>query len=277
MEISDLSRQSNIPVSTIKFYLRAGLLPKPVKTGKTKAYYSPEYLSRLELIKKLQKEKGMSLKKISEIIEIIDGWKGSGPENGKYKNKNIKGFIIECAIKLFRKKGYDNSTIADIVEATEIGRGTFYKYFKNKKELFLECVKNIILNEAKITETEEINIDQENNLLAMFDKRSQAHFKEYPLWRDMINMLRVAAMNDPTGFAGQLEEAIGLKVNLFKKGMDKFIKDGLFKKVNPLVAAVMILGIQEYCFEYFSKATPETQEKIRNDVNNILLYGLLKE
>ncbi len=277
MEISDLSRQSGIPVSTIKFYLRAGLLPKPVKTGKTKAYYSPEYLNRLELVKKLQNEKGMSLKKIGEIIELIDDWKVSGPENGKYKNKNIKSFIIESAIKLFRKKGYDNTTIADIVEATDIGRGTFYKYFQNKKELFLECVKTIILNEGKIAETEAIDIDKDNNLLALFDKRSQAHFKEYPLWRDMINMLRVAAMNDPAGFAGQLEEAIGLKVNLFKRGLDKFIKDGLFKEVNPLVAAVMILGIQESCFEYFAKAAPETQEKIRNDVNEILLYGLLKK
>ncbi len=74
----------------------------------------------------------------------------------------------------------------------------------------------------------------------------------------------------------QLEEAIGLKVNLFKRGLDKFIKDGLFKEVNPLVAAVMILGIQESVFEYFAKAAPETQEEIRNDVNEILLYGLLK-
>lgn len=277
MEISDLSRESGIPISTIKYYLRAGLLPKPFKLGKTKAHYTPEYLNRLKLIKKLQTEKKMPLKEIGEIIEMTDDWKGVGPDNGKYRKKNIRGVIVEFSIKLFRKKGYDNTTVADIVKATKIGRGTFYKYFKNKKELFIECVKDIIFNEAKIKDAEGTIIGNEGNLLTLFDKYSHAYFKEYPLWKDMINMLRVATMNDPDGFSDKLEEAIGLKVDLFQKGIKKFIGKRLFREVNPLVVSVMLLGIQEYCEEYFSRAAPGKREDIRREINDILIYGLLKK
>ncbi len=277
MEISELSKHSGIPISTIKYYLRAGLLPKPVKTGKTKAYYSKEYLNRLKLIKKLQIEENMSLKKISGIIEMVDDWKGPGPIPDKSGSNNFKTFLIESAITLFRKKGYDNTTIADIVDTLKIGRGTFYKYFKNKKELFIECVKNVIVSEAKAVGTTQITSEYKNNLLALFDNYSHAYFREYPLWRDMIHMLRVAAMNDPDKFTDQLNEAVELKVNLFDKGIQKFIRKGLFKGINSMVLAVMLLGIQEYCNEYFARATPDVQEKVRNDINEILLHGLLKK
>ncbi len=61
MTLSTLSALSNIPVSTIKFYIRKKLVPKPKKSRGTKAYYSSKHLNRLKLIKKIQKESSMPL------------------------------------------------------------------------------------------------------------------------------------------------------------------------------------------------------------------------
>lgn len=49
--------------------------------------------------------------------------------------------IIEAGIEIFSAKGYYNTHIADIVELVGIAKGTFYLYFKSKKELFVALIK----------------------------------------------------------------------------------------------------------------------------------------
>lgn len=44
--------------------------------------------------------------------------------------------IVEAALDLFIKKGYDNTTIQDIAEKLHIAQGLCYRYFKSKQELF---------------------------------------------------------------------------------------------------------------------------------------------
>ena len=46
MRISDLSRQSGVPVATIKFYLREQLLPPGEPTGRNQAVYLDRHLRR---------------------------------------------------------------------------------------------------------------------------------------------------------------------------------------------------------------------------------------
>ena len=43
--------------------------------------------------------------------------------------------IIDCAIALFFEKGYEATTIADILERTKLSKGAFYHHFESKEEL----------------------------------------------------------------------------------------------------------------------------------------------
>lgn len=47
-----------------------------------------------------------------------------------------KGQILEAAVKVFSKKGLNNTKISDIAEEAAIGKGTIYEYFKSKDEVF---------------------------------------------------------------------------------------------------------------------------------------------
>ena len=58
-----------MPVPTIKHYLREGLLPEPVKTSRNMAYYPPEFVDRIRLIKRLQEERFMPLKAIKAVLD----------------------------------------------------------------------------------------------------------------------------------------------------------------------------------------------------------------
>ncbi|MCR5181391.1 MAG: TetR/AcrR family transcriptional regulator; helix-turn-helix transcriptional regulator [Clostridia bacterium] len=51
------------------------------------------------------------------------------------KTKSTKIIIVEAAWDLFYKKGYEYTTIDDIVESSHTSKGSFYHYFRSKSEL----------------------------------------------------------------------------------------------------------------------------------------------
>jgi DNA-binding transcriptional MerR regulator len=72
LRISEVSERSGVPVATIRHYLREGLLPEPVKTSRNMAYYPPEFVERIRLIKQLQEERFMPLRVIRELLDRDD-------------------------------------------------------------------------------------------------------------------------------------------------------------------------------------------------------------
>ena len=69
LKMRELAAASGVSAGTIKHYLREGLLPEPVKTSRNMAYYPPEFVERIRLIKQLQEERFMPLKVIKRMID----------------------------------------------------------------------------------------------------------------------------------------------------------------------------------------------------------------
>ncbi|MQA73451.1 MAG: MerR family transcriptional regulator [Solirubrobacterales bacterium] len=69
LKISELAERAEVPVATVRHYLREGLLPEPVKTSRNMAYYRPEFVDRIRLIKQLQEERFMPLRVIRVFLE----------------------------------------------------------------------------------------------------------------------------------------------------------------------------------------------------------------
>ncbi len=51
------------------------------------------------------------------------------------KKQSTKSRIVKAAWNLFYKKGYDRTTVEDIITASKTSKGTFYHYFKGKEAL----------------------------------------------------------------------------------------------------------------------------------------------
>jgi DNA-binding transcriptional MerR regulator len=69
LRMGELAEASGVPAPTIKHYLREGLLPEPVKTSRNMAYYPPEFVDRIKLIKQLQEERYMPLRAIKAVLD----------------------------------------------------------------------------------------------------------------------------------------------------------------------------------------------------------------
>ena len=48
--------------------------------------------------------------------------------------------ILKAAEKVFSRKGYHQATLDEIIQIADTGKGTVYKYFKNKENLFYTLV-----------------------------------------------------------------------------------------------------------------------------------------
>jgi DNA-binding transcriptional MerR regulator len=80
MRLAELCLRSGVPRSTIKFYLREGLLPPGRPRGRNQASYGPRHLERLALIRALREVAGLSLEVIARVTAELDrGWADGDP------------------------------------------------------------------------------------------------------------------------------------------------------------------------------------------------------
>jgi DNA-binding transcriptional MerR regulator len=84
MRLAELSRRSGVPRSSIKFYLREGILPAGEPLGRNQARYGPLHLERLALVRALREVAGLPLEVIARVTADLDrirtqGWGAADP------------------------------------------------------------------------------------------------------------------------------------------------------------------------------------------------------
>lgn len=72
MKISELSRTTGVPVASIKYFRREGLLPAGRATAATLAEYGDEHVQRLRLIKALTTLGGLSIAATRDVLTAVD-------------------------------------------------------------------------------------------------------------------------------------------------------------------------------------------------------------
>lgn len=71
MWISELSQRTGVPVATIKYYLRDGLLPPGESVGATRSRYGEPHVRQLRLIRALVEAGGLSLARVRGVLAAI--------------------------------------------------------------------------------------------------------------------------------------------------------------------------------------------------------------
>lgn len=72
MRIGELSRLTKVPVPTIKYYQREGLLPPGERTSPNQVSYGDAHARRIRLVRALVEVAGLSIAGIRELLEVLD-------------------------------------------------------------------------------------------------------------------------------------------------------------------------------------------------------------
>jgi DNA-binding transcriptional MerR regulator len=118
LRMRELAEASGVPAPTIKHYLREGLLPEPVKTSRNMAYYPPEFVDRIKLIKRLQEERYLPLKAIKEVLDSRERSRTGAAEIRKRYGvpKEVLDRLAELEVLTPNSRGYSPSDVT-IIEA----------------------------------------------------------------------------------------------------------------------------------------------------------------
>ena len=60
--------------------------------------------------------------------------------------RRTRNALIDALLELIAERGYDRTTVQDILDRANVGRSTFYTHFYNKEDLFLERMTIFNLN-----------------------------------------------------------------------------------------------------------------------------------
>lgn len=157
------------------------------------------------------------------------------------REKEKKQQIIDKTITFYSQNGIWDTTIDDIIRFIEIGKGTFYRYFENKKDLFLHCIERI----TTISVPEEVleDIQKESDYRARMKKRFDAFLKGYPTISGILSLANQGLQSNDPDMERQAKKTYQMFVAPLIKDFIKDKKNELIRDIDEEIVAYLILGM----------------------------------
>ena len=135
------------------------------------------------------------------------------------KRISTKSRIVQAAWNLFYKKGYEQTTVEDIISASKTSKGTFYHYFKGK--------------EALLNSLSDLFDEKYEELAAVIDPAMSAYDKLLYLNHELFYMIETSVDIDLLAFlySSQLttkgKKSLSDSKRFYFKWITEILEDGL--------------------------------------------------
>lgn len=162
------------------------------------------------------------------------------------KRQSTKGRIVKSAWNLFYKKGYDNTTVDDIISASKTSKGTFYHYFKGKEAL-LNSLSYLFDDKYKeLSET----ID---HALSAYDKLLLLNHELFYMIETTIDYHLIASLYSTQLITKDKKSLLDKKRYYFtwiNEIVEKALENGEFKNTSTTTELVNIYAMYERALLY---------------------------
>jgi AcrR family transcriptional regulator/predicted DNA-binding transcriptional regulator AlpA len=260
IKITELAQLSGISKSTIHHYLKMGILHPPKKLGLSLSVYDRTHLRKLKQIHEMRKNQKLPLARIKEILSnenlntalahredeaesLIRALEDEKRITRTRKSEIKRIEIIDTAIALFSKNGYEKTTIEAIADSLHMAKGTVYLYFENKEELFMECIERLTV--VAVPEEAWDEIRNEQNALKRLKKRGFAFHKAFPNYKGILTMTKTVLGGDNRKLAEKAIKTLSLMTRPIAKDLRRGTADGIFREIDDELVAHFILAMGE--------------------------------
>ena len=178
--------------------------------------------------------------------------------------------VLRHAKRIFARKGYHRTNVADIIARARIARGTFYLYFQNKKDLFEELLEQVVselstrILRLKVGPDQSSPVDQ---LRANLRRVVGFVLEE----RDLTDIL----LNHSVGFDRELDAKIRefyeRIAQMIQRSLDLGIQMELVRKCDTRAVSYCILGGIKEVVGVLSRTRSQDTETL---VQEILDFGV---
>jgi len=188
--------------------------------------------------------------------------------------------ILEAAYTIFSRKGYHRATVDEIIALADTGKGTVYKYFVNKEQLFYTLIKERSANfEAELKETAVLTEPALNKVKKAIKIFLEFYVANADLWRVLMHEMRGLGHEEPSNFTEAQREkyrerfvhTIGILQVILQEGMEQgTIRNCDIHKAAHGLFSVIVMMV----FQGFVDDSSESIDAAANGIADIFLYGV---
>jgi AcrR family transcriptional regulator len=161
------------------------------------------------------------------------------------KRQYTRDMIIEAAEELFSQHGYHNTQVMDIVKAVGMSAGTFYNYFKDKRDLFEQITsQNFESFRSRIKKLREpVNIWDRIDRMAKLDETFSAYFDYIDSHRQQFLILLRGSFGVDEELDGNVWRHYSNIAQDLADDVQTWLGIGIIRGVNPHTLAYAVVGM----------------------------------
>jgi AcrR family transcriptional regulator len=189
--------------------------------------------------------------------------------------------ILEAALKVFSEKGYHAAKIEDIAAELNIGHGTFYRYFKNKLDIFNHVVEDIVemitALVADINPHEAETLEDYRRQLEMIGDGLFGLFKSNPSISRVL-FYEAFGIDDPE-LRGRIQEVFDLIGRYIELYLENGIAKGYMRENLHVRETALAMGgaLFEACKRVVSSSDPDRDLEVwKETIITFILQGVTK-
>lgn len=179
---------------------------------------------------RIAKRRGSDRADFSERLLTRQLSKQVGPrDQGRPQTSGTREKILNAALDVFSAKGFHGTTVDEIAERAELGKGTVYRHFHSKKGLFSELIRSKV---AELEQAVAEAIDPRADVLVIIEDYLRIYFAFFDRNRNLYKVL----IQEQSDFGAEVKALyignILKKVPLLKRKILQATKSGLLKQMD---------------------------------------------
>lgn len=188
----------------------------------------------------------------------------------KYPEETVK-LILDVSTRLFSEKGYDDTSLQDIINETKLSKGAIYHHFSSKEDILKAIFHRLGNENAEIF----AKIRDDNRLRGIEKLRKIFQTAVFHSNQSVLLTVSPCLLNNPRFLAMQIEQIYELIAPQFVEPiLTEGVKDGSINIENPHEIAEAIMILTNVWLNPLVKMTDTEGMKKRCDTFNTLLKGL---
>jgi AcrR family transcriptional regulator len=153
--------------------------------------------------------------------------------------------ILDAAELLFIQKGYEKATINDILDKVEIGKGTFYHYFKAKEDVMNavigRMVERVVIAVGAVADNTELDAHEKMRRIIL-----SLNISESP------NGAMIEELHQPANaqmHQKSIVETIRASAPILAGVVEQGIREGVYSTLYPLETIEFLLAANQFIFD----------------------------
>lgn len=146
--MSELVRRTGVAPATVRYYVSLGVVPPPRRVASNRFLYDDRHVESVRLVRLLRERRHLPLDAIRRMLpELLEASGGDvfRPEMWDQlidvharstADTSPAARLLEAGTAAFNRHGYAEVRVDDVCQAARVAKGSFYRHFNSKEELF---------------------------------------------------------------------------------------------------------------------------------------------